>query len=71
MLIFKMAPRDKLKTERNKLIKSMTAELRLLQPLVLREARLENEQRLNAIIGSKADEFIDLRMPSSPRPKSM
>lgn len=61
MLIFKMAPRDKLKTERNKLIKSMTAELRLLQPLVLKEARLENEQRLNAIIGSKADEFIDLK----------
>lgn len=56
-----MAPRDKLKTERNKMIRHMSAELRAILPQVLSDARLPDELTLNAIIGSKADEFIDLK----------
>lgn len=56
-----MAKRDPNVTARNKTIKSMTDELRILQPKVFLEVGRDNEQSLNAYIGSKADEFIDLK----------
>jgi len=56
----RMVPRDKLKTERNKLIRAIDSELNELLPLVLLDANLPDQQTLNGIIGSKAGEFIDL-----------
>lgn len=56
-----MAKRDPNVTARNKTIKTMKEELRALQPAVFLEVGRHNEQSLNAYIGSKADEFIDLK----------
>jgi len=56
-----VAKRDPNVTARNKTIKSMTEDLKELQPKVFPEVGRANEQSLNAYIGSKADEFIDLK----------
>lgn len=56
-----MAKRDPNVTARNKTIATMKEELRELQPKVFPEVNRQNEQSLNAYIGSKADEFIDLK----------
>lgn len=56
-----MAPRDPRKTARNKIIQQYKDELRALLPLVLKETGIGSEASLNAIIGSKTDEFIDLK----------
>lgn len=56
-----MATRDPNKTARNKRIAAMQAYLRKLLPKVLIETGISNEASLNAKIGSKADEFIDLK----------
>jgi hypothetical protein len=55
-----MAPRDPIKTARNKVIAEMKADLRTMLPTVLAETRILKESSLNAIIGGKAAEFIDL-----------
>jgi hypothetical protein len=55
-----MAARDPIKTERNRLIAKMKEDLRAMLPKVLRETGFASEASLNAIIGGKADEFIDL-----------
>jgi hypothetical protein len=55
-----MSPRDPIKTARNKLIAKMKANLRAMLPQVLKETGITSEASLNAIIGGKADEFIDL-----------
>lgn len=55
-----MAPRDPIKTARNKRIEAMKAELRTMLPQVLAETGFPSEASLNATIGGKADEFIDL-----------
>ncbi len=52
--------RDPSKTERNRIIKEMTEELRAMQPLVLEETGWPSEASLNAVIGGKAAEFMDL-----------
>lgn len=56
-----MAKRDPNVTARNKTIDLMTAELKTLQPKVFPEVDRQSESSLNAYIGSKADEFIDLK----------
>lgn len=56
-----MAKRDPNVTARNKTIKAMTEDLRVLQPLVFLEVGRHSEQSLNAYIGSKANDFIDLK----------
>ena len=56
-----MAKRDPNVTARNKAIKSMTEDLRAMQSAVFSEVGRENEQSLNAYIGSKSDQFIDLK----------
>ncbi len=56
-----MAPRDPLKTKRNKLIGSMKTELRELLPIVLEETGIGDERELNAMIGHKTDYVIDLK----------
>ncbi|MFZ5813593.1 MAG: topoisomerase [Thermodesulfobacteriota bacterium] len=56
-----MAKKDPNVTARNKTIKAMTEELRALQADVFPEVDRNGEQSLNAYIGSKADEFIDLK----------
>lgn len=56
-----MAKRDPNVTARNKTIKTMTEDLRALQASVFPEVERHSEQSLNAYIGSKADEFIDLK----------
>jgi len=56
-----MAKRDPNKTDRNKQIAAMKAELRVLLPQVLKETGIKNEQQLNARIGHKTDHFIDLK----------
>lgn len=53
-------PRDPSKTERNRLIKKMTADLRAMLPKVLAETGYPSESSLNATIGGKAANFIDL-----------
>lgn len=55
-----MARRDPIKTARNKLIAQMTEELRFMLPKVLEETGFTDEASLNAKIGGKAAEFIDL-----------
>lgn len=59
----KPAPRkrDPIKTARNKKIKELTEELRALLPTVLKETGFKDEASLNAKIGGKADQFIDLK----------
>jgi hypothetical protein len=56
-----MAKRDPNKTARNKRIAAMKELLRKLLPTVLGETGIESEASLNAKIGGKADEFIDLK----------
>jgi hypothetical protein len=56
-----MAKRDPNLTARNKRIKVMKERLRKLLPAVLNETGIESEPSLNAKIGSKADQFIDLK----------
>jgi hypothetical protein len=55
-----MAPRDPIKTARNKLIAKMKEDLRTMLPGVLKETGFASQASLNAMIGGKADEFIDL-----------
>lgn len=56
-----MAKRDPNKTARNRMIEAIKLKLRELLPHVLKEVGLESEQSLNATIGSKNDEFFDLK----------
>jgi hypothetical protein len=56
-----MAKRDPNKTARNKRIAAMKERLRELLPNVLAETGIDNEASLNAKIGGKADEFVDLK----------
>lgn len=56
-----MAKRDPNKTARNKAIQTMQDELRQLLPNALRESHRQDEPSLNAFIGSKADEFLNLK----------
>ena len=53
--------RDPIKTARNKEIAALTAKLRALLSVVLAETGIRDEASLNAKIGGKADEFIDLK----------
>jgi len=53
-------PRDRSKTERNRIIKKMTGDLRAMQAQVLKETGWPSEASLNAVIGGKAAEFMDL-----------
>src|ERR1700743_2696749 len=55
-----MAPRDPIKTARNKIIEEMKDTLRAMLPKVLAETGIAAESSLNAIIGGKAAHFIDL-----------
>jgi hypothetical protein len=56
-----MAKRDPNKTARNRIIASLKQELRTLLPDVLAEVGLPDELSLNAKIGSKHDDFFDLK----------
>lgn len=56
-----MAKRDPNKTARNKRIAEIKQELRALLPQVLKETGVASEASLNAKIGGKAGEFIDLK----------
>ena len=56
-----MAKRDPNKTARNRMIEAIKTKLRELLPDVLKEVELDSEQSLNATIGSKNDEFFDLK----------
>ncbi len=56
-----MAKRDPDRTARNRRIAEMTTELREMLPWVLAETGWDSEASLNAKIGGKSDEFIDLR----------
>lgn len=55
-----MASRDPIKTARNRKIAEMKDQLRGLLPKALKETGIEAESSLNALIGGKAAEFIDL-----------
>lgn len=52
--------RDPIKTARNQIISKMKAELRTMLPSVLQDTGIATESSLNAMIGGKAAEFIDL-----------
>ena len=56
-----MANRDPNKSARNRLIESLKKELRELLPTVLKETGERSEAALNATLGSKNDEFFDLK----------
>lgn len=56
-----MAKRDPNVTARNKAIAQITEEMKPLQSACFKETKRTNEVSLNAFIGSKADEFIDLK----------
>lgn len=56
-----MAKRDPNKTARNRIIATLKTKLRELLPDVLAATEIESEQSLNAIIGSRNDDFLDLR----------
>jgi hypothetical protein len=56
-----LAKRDPNKTARNRMISAIKLKLRDMQPAVLKETGLESEQSLNATLGSKNDEFFDLK----------
>lgn len=55
-----MAKRDPIKTARNKMIAQMTGDLRAMLPKVLTETGIASESSLNAVIGGKAADYIDL-----------
>jgi len=61
MMLSEMAKRDPDKTARNKQITALKKELRALLPQVLKETGITSEASLNAKIGHKSDEFIDLK----------
>lgn len=56
-----MAKLDLEKTARNKVIDSLTAELRGLSSAVLSETGISSEQSLNGIYGGKFDVYIDIK----------
>ena|SRR5271156_2297238 len=56
-----MAKRDPNKSARNRIIEALKTDLRELLPKVLKETGLKLEQSLNAKLGSKNDEFFDLK----------
>ncbi|HCR0211448.1 TPA: topoisomerase [Enterobacter hormaechei] len=56
-----MAKRDPNKSARNRIIIKIKNELRDLLPTVLQETGVETEASLNAKIGSKTDDFFDLK----------
>ncbi|MEN4535371.1 hypothetical protein [Pantoea agglomerans] len=56
-----MAKRDPEKSARNRIIAKIKEELRTLLPAVLAETGVVSELSLNAKIGSKHDEFFDLK----------
>jgi hypothetical protein len=56
-----MAPRDPNKSARNRIIKTLTNQLRDLLPLALAATGLRDEKQVNAVLGSKNDEFFDLK----------
>ncbi len=56
-----MATRDPDKSARNRIIENIKLELRAILPKVLRVTGASHEQSLNAKIGSKHDEFFDLK----------
>lgn len=56
-----MAKRDPDKSARNRIISRLKDELRILLPDVLADTGLVSEASLNAKIGSKNDEFFDLK----------
>lgn len=56
-----MAKREPDKSARNRIINRIKSELRDLLPKVLDDTGLSNEASLNAKIGSKNDEFFDLK----------
>ncbi|WPU66655.1 hypothetical protein [Peredibacter starrii] len=53
--------RDPDKSARNRIIKDLKERLKALQPDVLRTTGIRSELSLNAIIGSKNDEYLDLK----------
>lgn len=53
--------RDPAKTARNKMIVAMTKQLQDLLPSVLAQTKFPHLQSLNATIGHRTDEFIDLK----------
>lgn len=56
-----MAKRDLNKSARNRMIETIKLKLRDMLPEVLAETGIESEQSLNATLGSKNDEFFDLK----------
>ncbi len=56
-----MAKRDPDKSARNRIIEGIKAKLRSILPTVLEETGISSEASLNAKIGSKNDEFFDLK----------
>lgn len=56
-----MAKRDPSKTARNRIIQAIKKQLRGLLPEVLAAVKLTSEASLNAKIGSKTDDFFDLK----------
>ncbi len=56
-----MAKRDTNKTARNRLIEAFKTKLRELLPDVLEATGIESEASLNALIGSRNDDFFDLK----------
>ncbi|PSU64046.1 topoisomerase [Photobacterium phosphoreum] len=56
-----MARRDPDKSARNRIIENIKTELRDILPEVLKTTGVKNEASLNAKIGSKNDDFIDLK----------
>jgi hypothetical protein len=56
-----MAKRDPNKTARNRIIKTIKAQLRELLPTVLKKTGIRNEAALNAQLGSRNDDYFDLK----------
>ncbi|MFJ3005788.1 topoisomerase [Pseudomonas fluorescens] len=56
-----MAKRDPNKTARNRMIETIKIKLRELLPQVIAETDFTSEASLNATLGSKNDEFFDLK----------
>ncbi|MHB8225994.1 hypothetical protein [Acidithiobacillus sp.] len=56
-----MAKRDPNKTARNRIVEALKTKLRERLPEVLGETGIESEQSLNALIGSRNDDFFDLK----------
>ena len=56
-----MCIRDRNKTARNRIVEALKTKLRERLPEVLDETGIESEQSLNALIGSRNDDFFDLK----------